>query len=140
MQSINSTRTGESVVIKQHNRQHISVQYSHKPIKEIHRSQHRFPVSEEQGRYIELDSRQSIGTSFAIHHAMLFFHGKRASLARISSQESVSKRCINADRLSWFSAVKRFRTTLLLVVRNGGVGSVIDYVRALARLLQTQKR
>jgi len=139
LQRINSTRTAESVVIKQHKRQHISVQYSHKPIKVIHWRQHRFSVSEEQGRYIELDSRQSIGTSFAIHHAMLFLHGKRSSLARISSQESVSKRCINADKLNWYIAVKWFRTTMLLVVRNGGVGSVIDYVRALARLLQTQK-
>lgn len=133
MQSFNSTRPGEQVAIKQQNRQHISVQYSHEPVKEIHRSQHHFSVSEEQGRYIELESRQSIGTSFAAHHAMLLFHGKRASLARISSLGNASKRCINAVRWRWFSAVKWFRTTRLLLDRSGVIGSVIKYGRALAR-------
>ena len=133
LQSINLTRPGEQIAIKQQNRQHSSHRFKHQFFKKTHRSQHRFSVSEEQGKYIGLDSRQSIGTSFATHHATLSYHGKRSSLASIFSLENVSKRCINAVRWNWFSAVKKFRTTRLLLVRNGAIGSIIKYGRALAR-------
>ncbi|MBE0468259.1 MAG: hypothetical protein IBX55_01955 [Methyloprofundus sp.] len=119
MQSINSIRTGVLFADKQHNWQQLSHQFMHQYFKKTNRSQHLFSVSEEQGKYIELDSRQSVGTSFAAHHAKLFSHYKYSLQARIYLLESVSKRRINAVRWNWFSAVKKLRTTRLLVARNG---------------------